>query len=96
MAGSPHPPTGLDWSGQLVAQGLIQEQTEEADAEMLLIATLRSRILIQPLLLRVSSLTLLRASRLPYQGPLGCQRVKVGSGANDKLLINLQEIKRNL
>lgn len=31
-----------------------------------------------------------------YQDPLGCQRVKVGSGANDKLLINLQEIKRNL
>lgn len=26
----------------------------------------------------------------------GCQRAKVGSGANDKLLINLREIKRNL
>lgn len=44
--------------------------------------------------LRVSAFTLLRASRLPYQDLLGCQRVKVGSAANDKLLINLQEIKR--
>lgn len=68
---------------------------------MLLVSTLHianqqtqnTNMAFSSLWIRVLSFTLLQASFLSYQEPLGCKRLKVGSGADDKPLINLQEIK---